>query len=354
MSTEAARPHFPATDDLHRLQTKRRALRLAFGTAIGFAVANALSWPASLLTPIMFVQLSVGLRACPTLGSAAAVIAAVAACVGIGWLVTTVVGIPSLCVLLIAMLLFTAFYVQAGRGGLAPFVLMVAVCVLPVLALQAAEAATVVAAELIRASIAAFFLVWATWAAFPDPQTATTPLPPPRPAASVASSRARARVALVNTAVLMPVEIAFLLFDLTNAMVALITTIAIVRTQTHAVRLGMVGGLLQGNVLAGLAAFGAGSLIMAWPSLPMLFFSVLLVALLFADRLTVAEPDRSPTYVVGLTSSIALLDGSLSAFSEGAGEGVYQRLVYVAAAIAYILGALALTEGLRPKRPDKQ
>jgi hypothetical protein len=75
---------------------------------------------------------------------------------------------------------------------------------------------------------------------------------------------------------------------------------------------------------------------------------------LFADRLTVAEPDRSPTYIVGLTSSIALLDGSLSAFSEGAGEGVYQRLVYVAAAIAYILGALALTEGLRPKRPDKQ
>jgi hypothetical protein len=276
MSTEAARPNFPATDDLHRLQTKRRALRLAFGTAIGFAVANALSWPASLLTPIMFIQLSVGLRACPTLGSAAAVIAAVAACVGIGWLVTTVVGIPSLCVLLIAMLLFAAFYVQAGRGGLAPFVLMVAVSVLPVLALQAAEAATVVAAELIKASIAAFLLVWATWAAFPDPWM---PTPPPslRAAAPAASARARARVALVNTAVLMPVEIAFLLFDLTNAIVALITTIAIVRTQTHAIRLGMVGGLLQGNVLAGLAAFGAGSLIMAWPSLPMLFFSVLLV-----------------------------------------------------------------------------
>src|SRR5512132_3367484 len=352
MSTEAARPHFLARDDLHRLQTKRRALRLAFGTAIGFAVANALSWPASLLTPIMFIQLSVGLRACPTLGSAAAVIAAVAACVGIGWLVTTVVGIPSLCVLLIAMLLFTAFYVQAGRGGLAPFVLMVAVCVLPAVSLQAAEAATLVAAELIKASIAAFFLVWATWAAFPDPRMVTTP-PSPRAAAPVASARARAGVALVNTAVLMPVAIAFLLFDLTNAMVALITTIAIVRTQTHAIRLGMVGGLLQGNVLAGLAALGAGSLIMAWPSLPMLFFSVLLVALLFADRLTVAEPDRSPTYVVGLTSSIALLDGSLSAFSEGAGEGVYQRLIYVAAAIAYILGALALTEGLRPKRSDK-
>jgi Protein of unknown function (DUF2955) len=353
MSTEAARPNFPATDDLHRLQTKRRALRLAFGTAIGFAVANALSWPASLLTPIMFIQLSVGLRACPTLGSAAAVIAAVAACVGIGWLVTTVVGIPSLCVLLIAMLLFAAFYVQAGRGGLAPFVLMVAVSVLPVLALQAAEAATVVAAELIKASIAAFFLVWATWAAFPDPWM---PTPPPllRAAAPAASAHARARVAMVNTAVLMPVEIAFLLFDLTNAIVALITTIAIVRTQTHAVRLGMVGGLLQGNVLAGLAAFGAGSLIMTWPSLPMLFFSVLLVALLFADRLTVAEPARAPTYVVGLTSSIALLDGSLSAFSEGAGEGVYQRLVYVAAAIAYILGALALTEGLRPKRSHEQ
>jgi hypothetical protein len=35
-------------------------------------------------------------RACPTLGSAAGVIAAVAPCVGIGWLVTTVVGITDL------------------------------------------------------------------------------------------------------------------------------------------------------------------------------------------------------------------------------------------------------------------
>lgn len=256
--------------------------------------------------------------------------------------------------LLIATLLFTAFYVQAGRaGGLAPFVLMVAVCVLPVMTVQAAEAATVIAGELIKASIAAFVLVWATWAAFPDPRVATPP-PSLRAAAPLVSARARARVALVNTAVLMPVEIMFLLFDLTNAIVALITTIAIVRTQTHVVRLGMVGGLLRGNVLAGLAAFAAGSLIMAWPSLPMLFLSVLLVALLFADRLIVAAPDRAPTYVVGLTSSIALLDGSLSAFSESAGEGAYQRLLYVAAAIAYILGALALTEGLRPKRPDKQ
>ena len=255
------------------LRTKRRALRLAFGTAIGFTVANALDWPAALLTPIMFIQLSVGLRACPKLGSAVAAIAAVAACVGIGWVVTTVVGIPTLCVLLIAMLLFAAFYVQAGRaGGLAPFVLMIAVSILPVVALQAAEAATLVAAELIKACIAAFFLVWATWAAFPDPRVVKPP-PSPRAAAPVTRARARTRVALVNTAVLTPVQITFLLFDLTNAIVALITTIAIVRTQTQAIRVGMVGGLLQGNVLAGLAALGAGGLIMAWPSLPMLFLA---------------------------------------------------------------------------------
>jgi hypothetical protein len=35
-----------------------------------------------------------------------------------------------------------------------------------------------------------------------------------------------------------------------------------------------------------------------------------------------------------------LLDGSLSAFSEGDGEDVYQRLVCVAAAIASISSAL--------------
>jgi hypothetical protein len=326
-----------------------RALRLALGTAGGFTIATALGWPASLLTPILFVQLSVGLPVCPPLGLAVRVIAAVTACVGLGWLIAQVVVLPVLCLLLIAMLVFAALYVQAGgAGGLAPFVLLVAVTILPVLALEAGDAATLIAYELIKATGVAFLLVWVTWAVFPDspanisalPVAANTPAP---------EARARSRMALVNTLIILPVEIAFLFFDLTNAIVALITTLSIVRAQTSAMRLGMIGGLLHGNVLAGIAAVAAGSLIMASPSLPMLFFGILVVALVFAGRLNSAEPRRAPTYVVALTSSIALLDSSLSAFSEGAGEGVYQRVLYVGAAIAYVLAALALTEGLRPK-----
>ena len=38
----------------------------------------------------------------------------------------------------------------------------------------------------------------------------------------------------------------------------------------------------------------------ARPSLPMLFFSVLVVALVFADWLTAAEPAGASAYVVGL------------------------------------------------------
>ena len=349
MSIRAAPSDDLTTHELHRLRAQRRALRLAFGTATGFTVATVLDWPAALLTPVLFLQLSVGLPASPRLASAAKAVVAVAVCVGIGWLLTTVVVLPSLCVLLIATLLFAGLYAQAGgAGGVAPFVLMVAATVLPVLALQANEAATIVAYELIKATIVAFLLVWVTWAVFPDPRrTISAPRLPT--AASVPNARTRARIALVNTVVIMPVEIAFLLFDLTNAIVALITTLTIVRAQTNAVRLGTVRGLLHGNLLAGVAAFGAGGLIMASPSLPMLFFSILGVALVFADRLTSVEPARAPTYSVGLSSSVALLDGSLSALSEGAGEGAYQRLLYVGVAIAYVLAALALTGGLRPR-----
>ena len=85
-----------------------------------------LSWPAALLSPILFIQLSAGLpRSPPSLAFALRTIAGIAACVVVGWLITFVIAFPSLCVLLIGLLLFAAFWAQAGgRAGLAPFVLM--------------------------------------------------------------------------------------------------------------------------------------------------------------------------------------------------------------------------------------
>lgn len=150
-------------------RASQRALRLAFGTAVGFTAASALGWPAALLSPILFVQLSAGLpRSPPGLALALQTIAGIAACVFVGWLITFVVAFPAACVLLIALLLFAAFWAQAGgRAALAPFVMMIAVCVLPVLAMEAPELATVIAVELVRASAVAFLLVWGTWALFP-------------------------------------------------------------------------------------------------------------------------------------------------------------------------------------------
>jgi hypothetical protein len=47
---------------------------------------------------------------------------------------------------------------------------MIAVCLLPVLALEGPELATLLAVELVGASAVAFVLVWGTWALFPNPQ----------------------------------------------------------------------------------------------------------------------------------------------------------------------------------------
>jgi hypothetical protein len=339
----------------------RKALRLGFGTAVAFTAADALSWPAALLSPILFIQLSAGLPRCPGLASGLQTIVAISACVLVGWLVTFVIAIPPLSVLLIALLLFAAFWAQAGgRAGLVPFVLMIAVCVLPVLAVQAPELATLVAVELVKASAVAFVLVWGTWAVFPDPATpapatrdTAQPAPasaPATPRSAVPSARDRARIALINTAVVMPVVAAFLLFNLSSAVVALITTLAIVQAQTHDVRLGMTGGLLEGNLWAGLAAVLGSAVIYAAPSLMMLFLVVLLIALLFADRLTAAPLTRAPVWITALISTVALLDGTLSALSEGAGAAAWSRVINLSVAILYATAALRLTASLRPLR----
>jgi hypothetical protein len=341
------------------LGAAQRTLRLAFGTAVGFTAASALSWPAALLTPILFIQLSTGLTRCPGFAVALRTTAVIAACVFVGWLTAFSVRFPSLSVPLIGLVLFGAFWAQAGdRAGLAPFVLMIAVCVLPVLAVQAPELATLVAVDLVTASGVAFVLVWGTWAAFPDPAmpgaTATLHTAQPKPASAlpplVPHTRDRARIALINTAVVMPVVLAFLLFEPSSALVALITTLAIVRAQTHDVRLGMSGGLLKGNLWAGLAAVLGTAVIYEAPSILMLFLVVLLIALLFADKLTAATLTRAPVWIMALVSTIALLDGTLSALSEGAGATAWSRVVNLSAAILYTTAALRLTAGLRPHR----
>lgn len=336
---------------------QRRALRLAVGTAVGFTAAKALDWPIGLLAPILFIQLSAGLPGCPSVAMAVRTIAGVAGCTLIGWLATFTIAMPVLCVLVVGLLLFTAFRLQArDRTALAPFILMIAVCVLPVIAIKAPELATLLAIELIRASAVAFVLVWGTWALFPDPlaqsgaagSVAAPAKPPSAPAIlNQPGSSERARIALINTLVVMPVVLMFLLFTPTNAVIALITTLAIVRTQTQGVQLDMTGGLIEGNLVAALAAVLATAVIFAVPSIPMLFLVVLLAALILARRMIADPPARAPVWIAALVATVALLDGSLSALSDGAGTAAWSRVINLAAAILYTTAALRLTADLR-------
>jgi hypothetical protein len=242
---------------------------------------------------------------------------------------------------------------------------MIAVCVLPVLAIEAPELATVIAVELVRASAVAFLLIWGTWALFPDPHTpaAAADLRKALPMSSTSSPgvsvRNQPRIALINTLVVMPMVLVFLLFELSDAAVALITTLAIVRAQTQDVRLGIAGGLLKGNLVAGLAAVLGTTLIYAATSLLMVFAVVLLAALLLAGRMIAAPPARAPVWITALVSTVALLDGALAALSEGAGAVAWSRILNIGAAIIYTTAALRLTAGLRllgsgPKMIDNQ
>lgn len=344
---------------------QRRALRLAVGTAVGFTAAKALDWPIGLLAPILFIQLSAGLPGCPSVGMAVRTIAGVAGCTLIGWLATFTIAMPILCVLVVSLLLFTAFRLQArDRTALAPFILMIAVCVLPVIAIKAPELATLLAIELIRASAVAFVLVWGTWALFPDPlpQAGAPPASDAAPTKSTSAppllsqpgSSERARIALINTLVVMPVVLMFLLFTPTSAVIALITTLAIVRTQTQGVQLDMTGGLIEGNLVAALAAVLATAVIFAVPSIPMLFLVVLLAVLILARRMIADPPARAPVWIAALVATVALLDGSLSALSDGAGTAAWSRVINLAAAILYTTAALRLTADLRHPRQHRR
>ncbi|HYN39489.1 MAG TPA: hypothetical protein VES39_09560 [Rhodospirillales bacterium] len=73
---------------------------------------------------------------------------------------------------------------------------------------------------------------------------------------------------------------------------------------------------------------------------------------MFASRLTAASAARAPVWATGLISTVALLDGSLSALSEGAGTVAWSRVINLLAAILYVTAAIRLTASLRPLVPS--
>jgi hypothetical protein len=294
--------------------------------ALGLTVAEARDQPFAFLPALFAVQLLVKSPNAPSLmqGVGFAIIMAVSSGVALT-LCSMLLDRPVVYLLLLSLIIFGCFWLLAlGRGGPLPQFLLLCNVMIPVLAVQSADLAADFAAIMIDAGVAAPLLVWLAHGLLPAAHLAQAPVQTaPAPQTAVQS-------ALVAFIVLILPFIHFMLNPEAASFVILVTIIGIAVQPPEARGLAAMG-LLLGNLIGGILASMAFYLVTLLPWLGLLF----LVTFLFG---------------IALSTFLILFGLGLAPIGEGSAAAFVSRLVDVALASLYALGAIVLLGGVSRSR----
>lgn len=350
MSSEAiAAPHGGL--DRAAESARRAALRLAFGVTACFAVVEALDSDVTFLAPLLAANMLVKLPRAPSLAQGLIVIVLIALSTGaVLTLTTTLIGNPAVLIPALALLIYLSFYAhRRGAPDLATLLLQISTVSLPVIAVLSPEGAGGFAATLLSAGVVALITVWAAHAAFPAPAAAVTDAAPAVGATGPAEPTTAARHALLDTLVLLPVLIWFILDATQVAVVVLIVIVTLLRQHVPEQGQRAALGLILGNLIGGIAAAIVYNLVLLSNTL-LFFIAVCLAAsLIFAGRIVTAG-DRAPIYAIAFATFILLLGLGISPLPGGSGEAFVSRLLNVLLASAYAIGGLSLVQRWRVDR----
>jgi len=318
-------------------EAARQALRLTLAMAISLTFDMARDQPFAFLTAMFAVQMLAKSPHAPTLrqGIGFAIIMALASNVAL-----TLCGLllhrPISYLLVLGLLFIGCFYLQArGKGGPVPQLLLVCNAMLPVLAVQSADLAVDFSNIMIDAALGAPLVVWLVHAILPsEPAAAAANAPPPMSSADALGH------ALPAAIVLMLPFAYFMLHAEEASIVILVSTIGIA-SQAPEARGKVILGLLLGNLIGGIAASLAYGLVTLLPTLAMLFLVTLLAGLVLAGRLFGPSP-LAPAFGVALSTFLILLGLGLAPIGDGSGAAFVSRIVEVALASVYAIGAITL------------
>jgi hypothetical protein len=325
------------------LARHRRLLRLALGTTLSFVLAEMLDWELSFVITAFLVQLLTLPGPAPGLRQGIATVLVLGLATGAAATLSgLLVDMPALFAIVLGLVLFAAFGLQrSGRSPAVATLTLVAFSLLPVIAVQAPEQVPAVARYLVRSGAVAVLWVWLLQALLPDPEAAAPRLPGPEGAAAPPPSAGVVRGALTDTAVLLPVLLLAMTFEVPAALVVILTVTAVLRQHSLAGGRQVASSLLLGNLMGGLTAMVAYDLLSAVPTLGFLTALLLLVSLVHA-RLIVGATSLAPLYVTALVTFIIVFGMGVAPFLDQPEATLAIRLRNLAIACVYAFAALSV------------
>jgi hypothetical protein len=328
----------------------RRALRLTLGVSIAFVVSQLGAWPLAMLVPVFAALLLVDAESLPLPAALKVVATFVFALIG-GYLVTSVLlPYPAVLVVAAALLLFSFFRFAMTSDVHLLGVVGVALgfVVVPVITSLLPQLAVIAALGFFADVLVALLCAWIAFLLIPAPVAPPDPHHhgPLDPALATA-------LASRMTLVVVPLQVAFLLFGWTSILV-------LVYAALIATSLGDEASFEMGweKVLANLVIGGIGMVVFyemlaAVPSIP--FMAVLGFAAFFfyGTRIFGGGPSAG-LWVSGFIGFLILTGGALLADGVNTSMKVIDRVMQISVAGLYVFFAyrvIDLVESLF-RRPD--
>ncbi|CAH2402080.1 DUF2955 domain-containing protein [Mesorhizobium ventifaucium] len=340
----------PADGNLAHANAKRKGLRIALAVAVGFTWSVLSGAIIPFLGPLFAAQFLISSsRPLPpqkALGMAVIIVVA-------GALLQAVAVLtgdrPPVLLLLLGLVYFVSFYLQAnGKGGGAIFLVLVVAVMVPLLTVLNRDLGDSILSILVQGVVSGTILMWIAHAVIPDRGSADIEAP------DLAANPRAARYAAANAAILLIAVLACLTQDgLATAIVIPITVASLLSQLDVSASAKTAFGLVLVNLIGGVSASLAFALLQVRPTAPSLFVLVLLAGLVFGGRAALGDP-AAKLYAGALTIFLVVFGIGVSPLPVSAAESFSTRVSYILVAITYtIFMAALLWPGARRSAEDR-
>ncbi|MEP5764290.1 MAG: DUF2955 domain-containing protein [Halieaceae bacterium] len=312
-------------------------LRYATGITLCLALAFGIGWMLSSIAPVLTAAFLGNRGPRPSLKASLSILLAIVLIFGTGLFATVYLyHYPLVFLLLFCSAIYLNFYMAAS--GASTFVVLLctmAILLLPLIGGPKPWLALSVSTGFFTSALVALVCTQVAHTLFPGGTAVAATLSSDKEPQAIAAS------AWLSTAVVLPIAVLCLVFNLSGAVLPLIMIAML--SQKPDFSTGAAGGkaLIAANLGGGLVAVIFFQLLEINPSYPFLLAGFFALALLFGRGLF-SDKAIAPLYGSAFSTVLILIGSSTSSFSEGAGSEFYQRIVLIIAAVCYVVGALSV------------
>lgn len=337
----------------------RRIIRLAFVTAFGLWLSQAINWSVSYLTPVLLaVLLAIPLPGVSLKKALALILALLIPIWATTWFLLPVLSyLPLAGMLLLIGACFWCFYYSASGGSpVMGAILTMGLAIVAAVGSDSISAVIGINQALSMNAVIAVFLVWLAYVIFPEKPYETGQKAPSKPAPP--SRQEAIRSAWRSTAIVLPVIVFFLFYTGSSSYMLVMIKVASMGQQVENDMTKAAGkSLLMSTLIGGIGAVIMWNAMSIWPSIINLTLLALLGGLVMGRRVFQGQGMalHADTWSYAFMTMLVIILPSVldGATGDAAGAKFFDRISMIAWTTLYAVTAVAVFDAFWLRRAPK-